>query len=109
ATTTEHTGAAPVPPALLATPVPPPPAGPLLPGQKVFARELKPSPPQTSSSVAAQAAISVPSTGGRTGIYWVGCAAATGLALGLFLVFARRHRAPEPISLITRSLERDRK
>jgi len=101
-----------VPPAPTPVPVAVPAvasAGSLLPGQKVFARELAPSSPKPSTSVAAtEAAISVSATGGRNGLYWAGCAAA-GLAVGLYLVFARRHRAPDQLSLITRSLERDRK
>jgi hypothetical protein len=115
---TTKTVPAPVQPAL--TPAPPAPApvvavspqasaGPLLPGAKVLARELTPSKPEATASVATEAAISVPATAGRPNLYWLGCAAAAGLAVALFLVFARKHRAPEPISLITRSLERERK
>ena len=85
------------------------PSEPLKPGQKVLARELTTPSTGASASVATEASIAVPHGSARDGIYWAVAAAVVGLAGALLLVFARRQRAPEPLSLISRSLERERK
>jgi hypothetical protein len=84
---------------------------PALPGvpQKVLAREL-PALAEAAAKPVTPAANSVPAASVVTiNVDWVAVLVVTGLAAALFFVFARRKRSPAPLSLITRSLERDRK
>jgi hypothetical protein len=75
---------------------------------KVYARESSPT-SDAAGSAATEATLPVLSLSVFSPRFIWGGLILTGLAVGMVFVFARKTRSPAPVSLITRSLERDRK